>query len=90
MAAQGFTDAVLPPIPGGTRSTSAHVRMGPAVGRSELRKFSFGPNLACNGSNLSPVALNILNLKLPNGQYYFPSSGANAPTNVALQHSRAL
>jgi hypothetical protein len=36
-----------------------------------------GPNVACNGSNISPVMLNILNLKLPNGSYYFPSSGTS-------------
>ena len=35
-----------------------------------------GPNVACDGSNISPVMLNILNLKLPNGNYYFPSSGS--------------
>src|SRR5262249_13861431 len=32
-------------------------------------------NVNCDGSNINPVALNILNIKLPNGQYYFPSSG---------------
>ncbi len=29
--------------------------------------------VACNGSNISPVALNILNAKLPNGQFAIPS-----------------
>ena len=30
--------------------------------------------LACDGSNISPVSLAMLNLKLPNGQYYIPSN----------------
>jgi hypothetical protein len=33
--------------------------------------------VACDGSNISPVAVNILQLKLPNGNYYVPGSGAS-------------
>jgi len=36
-----------------------------------------GQNVLCDGSNISPVALNILNIKLPNGQYYIPGSGTS-------------
>ncbi len=32
-------------------------------------------SVACNGSNINPVALNILNLKNPDGSYFIPSSG---------------
>ena len=35
-------------------------------------------------TRMDSVALNILNLKLPNGQYYFPSSGTNALGQVAF------
>jgi hypothetical protein len=31
--------------------------------------------VACNGSNINPVAINLLQLKIPNGSYYIPSSG---------------
>jgi Carboxypeptidase regulatory-like domain len=81
---QGFTDAVLPPIPAGTRSTDPTSAWAQQLAALNCANSSFGPNLACNGSNINPVALNILNLKLPNGQYYFPSSGANTLTNVAF------
>jgi Carboxypeptidase regulatory-like domain len=81
---QGFTDAILPPIPAGTRSTSPTSAWAQQLAALNCGNASFGPNLACNGSNLSQVALNILNLKLPNGQYYFPSSGASTLTNVAF------
>ncbi len=81
---QGFTDAVLPPIPGGARSTSPTSAWAQQLAAENCGNSSFGPGLACNGSNLSQVALNILNLKLPNGQYYFPSSGSNTLSNVAF------
>jgi Carboxypeptidase regulatory-like domain len=32
--------------------------------------------VACNGSNINPVAINILQLKLPNGSYLIPGSGS--------------
>ncbi len=34
-----------------------------------------GAQVACNGSNINPVSLALLNLKLANGNYYIPSSG---------------
>ena len=34
----------------------------------------FGPTIAADGSNINPVALNLLQFKLPNGQYLFPTS----------------
>ncbi len=46
--------------------------------------FAGGVQVACDGSNINPVALNLLQLKLPDGSYAFPipqtilSSGANA------------
>jgi hypothetical protein len=45
--------------------------------------------VACNGSNISPVALNILNAKLPNGQFAIPSpqSILNAGTTRAVGFS---
>ncbi len=83
VAPQGFTDAVLPPIPGGARSTTSTSAWAQQLAALNCTNSSFGPNLDCNGSNLSQVALNILNLKLPNGQYYFPSSGSSTLSNVA-------
>jgi hypothetical protein len=35
--------------------------------------FAGGTQLACNGSNINPVALKVLNLKLPSGQFAVPS-----------------
>jgi hypothetical protein len=55
----------------------------PAGSPGAAYAIAFNPNasiplpgtdqVACNGSNISPVALNILNAKLPNGQFAIPS-----------------
>jgi Carboxypeptidase regulatory-like domain/TonB-dependent Receptor Plug Domain len=36
-----------------------------------------GVNLNCSGNNINPQALQILQLKLPNGNYYVPASGTS-------------
>lgn len=38
-----------------------------------------GVQVACDGSNISPVALNFLNAKLPNGQFAIPNPQVNLP-----------
>jgi hypothetical protein len=81
VASSGFTTAYLPPIPAGDRSAPGFAAAVGAAncpanhpGDSNYGTFG-GANVACNGSNISPVALNILNLKLNNGSYYIPGSG---------------
>jgi hypothetical protein len=86
----GFTSAFLPPIPGGDRSAAGFAA---ALGAANCPanhpgNFNFGtfggPNVACDGSNISPVMLNILNLKLPNGSYYFPGSGTSGYASTSF------
>jgi hypothetical protein len=82
LASQGVTTALLPPIPAGDRSAPGfRAALGAAScpqnhpGDNNFKTPSGSQNVSCDGSNINPVALNILNIKLPNGQYYFPSSG---------------
>jgi hypothetical protein len=82
LAAQGVTTALLPPIPGGDRSApDFRAALGAAScpanhpGDNNFRTPSGSTNVLCDGSNISQVALNILNIKLPGGQYYIPGSG---------------
>ena len=82
LSSQGVTTALLPPIPAGDRSAPGFkAALGAAScpgnhpGDNNFRTPSGSQNVLCDGSNINPVALNILNIKLPNGQYYFPSSG---------------
>ena len=72
---QGYAaNLQLPFIPGGDRSTAAFKSaLGAAYcGANPVAAGSM--KVACDGSNINPVALNILNLKLPGGAYYVPSS----------------
>jgi hypothetical protein len=39
-----------------------------------------GTQVACDGSNINPVALQLLNFKLPNGQYAIPTPQINLPS----------
>ncbi len=86
IAAGGATTPILPPIPAGDRSTPAfQAALGSAMcpqnhpgNPAYLTGFGIFPfqmQMACDGSNISQTALNILNVKLPNGQYYMPGSG---------------
>jgi hypothetical protein len=47
--------------------TPASASAGPGTG------FFGGTAIKCDGSNINPVALNIMNAKLPNGAYYLPN-----------------
>jgi hypothetical protein len=84
----GYDAVVLPPIPSGDRSAPGfQAALGaalcpanhPGQGAYDTLFGGIGipgfPEVACNGSNISPVAMNLLNVKLPNGQYYIPGSG---------------
>jgi hypothetical protein len=95
VAAQGVTTQLLPPLPAGDRSAPGYqAALGAALcpanhpGNPAFLTF-IGDSLPvaplnCNGSNISPVALNYLNIKLPNGQYYIPSSGTSNFANTFI------
>jgi hypothetical protein len=77
VAAQGLTSgATLPPIP--ADRTAANFAQQLAAANCHFPTISTfvegGAPLACDGSNISPVALNILQLKNADGTYYMPSS----------------
>jgi len=95
LATQGASDPILVGIPGGDRSTPAFQASlgaafcpgGPATiggGASVKQTNQGGTQVACNGSNINPVALAILNLKNPDGSYYIPSSGATGNVSSFL------
>src|SRR6202142_1315491 len=69
----GFSNPTLIGIPLGDRSSATFRAALGAAFCTGLTKTG-GTQVACNGSNINPVALKILQLKLPNGSYYIPSS----------------
>jgi hypothetical protein len=90
VSSSGFTTANLPPIPAGDRSAPGFAAALGAANCPANHPGSFdygtfgGANVACDGSNISPVMLNILNLKLPNGNYYFPGSGTSGYATISF------
>ena len=80
VATQGQSSASLPPQLGNDRSAAG---LGAAFcpqnnpagspGARYATTFAGGVQVACDGSNINPVALNILNAKWPNGTYIIPA-----------------
>jgi hypothetical protein len=84
VGSQGYSTPTLPPIPAGDRSNTAAfqsalgARFCPQnpknAGNSRYLTVAGGVQVACDGSNINPVAINFLQLKQPNGSYYIPGS----------------
>jgi hypothetical protein len=72
-----LSTVILPPL---TNDRSA-VTIGsefcpankPTSARSAYMTFAGGTQVACDGSNINPVALKLLQLKLPDGSYLIPT-----------------
>jgi hypothetical protein len=81
---------LLPILPGGDRSNTAALRASVGAtfcpGGTDGGKTSVGgTQVACDGSNINPVAINLLQLKNPDGTYVIPNSGpitGNGTTTV--------
>ncbi len=83
VAAQGSSTQFLPPLPPGDRSSPQwQSALGSALcpanhpGNPAFNTFlGAGIQVACDGSNINPVALKELQLKNKDGSYYIPGSG---------------
>jgi hypothetical protein len=75
IAAQGTTSAVLFPVPDNRETPDFAARLGAATCQFPTRTGSIA--VACDGSNINPVAIALLRVKLPNGNYYIPGSGTS-------------
>jgi hypothetical protein len=74
VAGQGYTIATLYPVPDNRDAADFQQRLGAAMcGFVPTR----GIRISCDGSNINPVAINLLRVKLPNGNYYIPGSGTS-------------
>jgi Carboxypeptidase regulatory-like domain len=84
----GFSGVFLPPIPGGSRGACpkgwSTATQCDATAQNFIRNLGAancggagtlrgGVQVACDGSTINPVSVNLLQLKLPNGNYYVPS-----------------
>jgi hypothetical protein len=92
IASSGYTAPILPPIPTGDRSSTSafQAALGAAIcpannpGNKSDQTFQGGVQVACSGSNINPVAINLLQLKNPNGSYYIPSSSNGQYQNTTF------
>jgi hypothetical protein len=81
VAGQGLADVYLPPIPDDRTSPTFAAELAAAnCGNSNFIPGT--PNVACDGSNINPVALKILQLKNRDGSWYFPGSGTSGYKHV--------
>jgi len=90
VANEGLTSANLYPIPDNREAGDFAARLGAAMcgfptrggsvrGGTPQQNIPAGGSIPinCDGSNINPVAINLLRVKLPNGDYYIPGSGTN-------------
>jgi len=89
VANEGTTNAFLYPIPGGDRNAPGFpAALGAALcpanrpGNISYLAFFSPMQVACDGSNINPVALNILRVKNADGNYYIPGSTTGQVQNV--------
>ena len=98
VAASGTSNVTLPPLPAGDRSSAAYqAAVGAAFcpanhpGNPTPYETGFGDfvgapffetQIACDGSNISPVAMAIIRAKNPDGSYYIPGSTNGGFQNV--------
>jgi hypothetical protein len=84
IAGQGQASIRLPPIPEGDRTAPDFPAKLGAAFCGYQPFFPFLENVACDGSNINPVALKILQLKTDSGSYYVPGSGTTDFKQVAF------
>ena len=87
IASQGQASFNLPPIPDGDRLDPGFAA---ALAAANCSFKTYGPKLACDGSNVNPVALKILQIKKADGSYYVPGSGTTAYKQVAFSDPARL
>src|SRR2546427_3640684 len=90
VAPQGLSSVTLFPVPGNREAPDFAGRLGAAMcvrndggiptvtDPASARRFpARGIQIACDGSNINPVTIALLRLKLPDGSYYIPGSGTS-------------
>ncbi len=80
IAAGGSSSVFLFPLPADRTAANLGAALCPAnhPGNSAYNTFLYpiipSVQVACDGSNINPVSLAMMNVKLPNGQFYIPSN----------------
>ena len=72
LAAQGHSSSVLPPLTNNRSAAALGAEFCPQNNPTSKTFFPETVQVACDGSNINPAALNLLNAKFGNG-YYIPT-----------------
>jgi len=91
ISAGGSSSVFLFPLPADRTAANVGAALCPANHPGNPNYTTFVPTvfqsvqIACDGSNISPQSLQLLNAKLPNGSYYIPSnpSGVYGPVTYS-------
>lgn len=67
------TTALLPPLTNDRSAAALGVLFAGSRGEFQTALGNVGPAIMPDGSNINPVALNLLQLKNPDGSYYIPN-----------------
>ena len=93
-ASQGFSSGItLFPIPQGDRSNTAafQAALGAAFCHAPTNPGGAGAGqgmqVACDGSNINPVAIKLLQAKNPDGTYFIPSSALPGQNQTGVTYS---
>ncbi len=84
VAGQGYASVTLFPIPDNRDAPDFTQRLGAAMCNQTAP--TRGIKIACDGSNINPVAVNLLRVKLPDGSYYIPGSGTSGTALRLFQY----
>ena len=90
IATQGNSVVTLTPIPGGDRSNTVAFQRALGAnfcptnhpGSTLYNTFRGGVQVACDGSNINPIAIALLQAKLPDGSYFVKGSSNGSFQNV--------
>jgi hypothetical protein len=77
-----LSTAILPQLTSDRSAAALGAQFCPAnhPGNSGYQTFAGGTQIACDGSNINPVALKLLNFKLSDGSYAIPTPQTLLPT----------
>jgi hypothetical protein len=93
IASAGYEAPTLPPFPTGDRSNTAAFQAAlgatfcpsnAATGGKTQINSATSVEVLCNGSNINPVAISLLQQKNPNGSYLIPSSSNGLYQNTTF------
>jgi len=84
LATQGHSSTTLPPLTNNRSAAALGAEFCPQNNPSSKTFLPETVQVACDGSNINPVALAILNAKLPNSTYYIPTPQTLLPNGIGF------